>query len=48
MGHLIAEEGETHLDHREEDTCGTKNRPGWCDVRELLREIQTLDGDIQR
>jgi len=44
---LIAEE-EAYLDHCEEDTSGTKNSLGWCDTRDLLREIQAVDGHIQR
>jgi len=47
LGHLIAEE-ETHLDQREEGAGGTKNGLCWGDVRDLLREIQSFDGDIQR
>ena len=47
LGHLVVEEEETHLDHCEEDTGGTKNGLGWRYIRELLREIQSLDGDIE-
>ena len=45
---LIAEvEKETHLDHREKDADGAKNGLGWCDTRDLLREIQGIDGHVQ-
>ena len=41
------EQEETYPDHYEEDTSGTENSLGWRDTRELLREIQALDGHIQ-
>jgi len=47
LDRLIAEE-ETYPDHCEEDAGGTKNSLGWRDTRDLLREIQAIDGDIQR
>jgi len=47
LDHLIAEE-EAYLDHCEEDTGGTKDCLCRRDTRDLLREIQALDGDIQR
>ena len=46
-GHLTVKE-ETYLDHCEEDTGGAKDRLGWRNIGDLLREIQALDGDIQR
>jgi len=47
-GHPIAAEEETYLDHGEKDADGVKNGLGWCDARGLLREIQPIDGHIQR
>jgi len=45
---LIAGEGETYPDHCEKSANGAKSSFGWCDARDLLREIQDLDGHIQR
>ena len=47
LDRLIAEE-ETHPDHCEEETGGTKDCLCRRDTRDLLREIQALNGDIQR
>jgi len=48
LEHHIAEEEETHPYHCEKSANGTKNSLGWCDARELFREIQGLDSHIQR
>ena len=47
-GYLIAAEEETYPDRGEKDADGAKNACGWYDGRELLREIQPIDGHIQR
>jgi len=47
LEYLIAEE-DTYPDHGEKSTNGAKRSPGRRDVRDLLREIQGLDGHIQR
>jgi len=43
---LIAEE-KMYLDHGEKDADGAKSGLGWCDARDLLREIQDVDGHVQ-
>ena len=48
LGGLVAEDEETYPYHHEEDTDGTENSLGWGDTCDLLREIQALDGHIQR
>jgi len=42
------EEKETYPDCGEKDADGAKNGGGWCDARELLCEIEAVDGHIQR
>ena len=44
--HLIAEEEEAYLDHSEKDADGCKDGLGWCDARDLLREIHDIDGRV--
>jgi len=46
--HRITEAKGTHLDHNEKGADGTKNGLGWCDARYFLREIQDVDGHVQR
>jgi len=48
LGDPAAEKKETYPDHHEEDTDGTKNNLGWGEACDLLREIQAIDGHIQR
>ena len=48
LGLPRATEEETHLEHCEENADGAKNSFGWCNTRDLLREIHGLDGHIQR
>jgi len=47
LEHLITGE-ETHLDHCEQDVDGAKNGLGWRDTRDLLREIDAIDGRVQQ
>ena len=47
MEHLMVEE-ESYPDHCEEDTDGSENCIDGCGVRDLLREIESFDGHIQR
>ena len=47
LEHLIVGE-ETHLDHRKQDVDGAKNGRCWCDARDLLREIDGIDGRVQQ
>jgi hypothetical protein len=42
------DKGETHSDHNEDSTDGTKYGLGWCRARDLLREIHGLDGHVQQ
>lgn len=37
-----------HSDHCEDDADDAKDGLGWCNVREISRDIQTLDDHIQR
>ena len=48
LTYLVAERRGTYSDHGEEDGGGATNSLGWCDARELLCEIQTIDGHVQR
>jgi len=45
---IIAKDKETHPYHCEYNADSAKDSPGWCDTREILREIQALDNHIQR
>jgi len=36
-----------YADHCEKDADGAKGPLGWCDARDLFREIQDIDGHIQ-
>ena len=45
--HPVAEEKETYSNHGEKDADGAKNGGSWCDARELLCEIQAINGHIQ-
>ena len=48
LGRLITEEESAYLDHREKDADGSKSGLGWCDARDLLREIQGVDGHVEQ
>ena len=47
LQYLIAGEKETHPDHGKENGDGAKGGLCWGDARDLLREIETVDGDVQ-
>ena len=46
--YLAAEEKETYSDHGEKDGNRIKSGFSRCDARELLDEIQAIDGNIQQ
>ena len=48
MEQIAAEEEERYPDHCKDSTDGAKNSLGGCDTRDLLGEIQSLDGRVQR
>ena len=45
---LVIAEWETHPYHRQENTDGAECSLDWCDTGYFLREIEGLDGHIQR
>ena len=45
---IVWQRKETYLDHSQEDTNRTKSGLCWCDAANLLREIESFDGHIQR
>jgi len=45
---VVAEEEETDLEHCKKNADGTKGSVGWCDARDLLREIHGFDGRVQQ
>ena len=48
LAHFVAEQEGTYPDHGENDGDGAKNGLGGCDTRDLLGEIQAIDGHVQR
>lgn len=45
---IVAELEETYLEHRQKGADGAKHGLGWQDTTHILREIQGVDGHIQR
>ena len=48
LGHLIVGEKETYPNRGEEVTDGAKNSLGWYYTREIPRDVQGINGRIQR
>ena len=48
LAHFVAKEEGTYPDHGENDGDGAKNSLGGWDTRDLLGEIQAIDGHVQR
>ena len=46
--HFVAEEKETYPDRDEKNLDRIENSLDWCDTRDLLGEIQAIDGHVQR
>jgi hypothetical protein len=42
------EDEETYLEHCKKNADGAKSSRGWCDARDLFREVHGFDGRVQQ